>query len=171
MGVGWVVRFAGVLVGFSVAAACMAQATPKGEVEVEPQALRTPQLEALRLRSQQAARSRMTAAASVPVDFAQARPMGADPALFTAYEQALQQQIRARWSAPTLPRDGSCRLYIRQIPGGEVIATEVRPPCAFDDVARRSLEAAVLKAQPLAYEGFEAVFSRAILLTFRAGGH
>jgi len=159
-----VVRFAGALVGLSAAAACMAQATPKGGAEV-----RTPQLEALRLRSQQAARSRMTAPASVPVDFDQARPMGADPALFEAYEQALQQQIRARWSAPTLPRDASCRLYIRQIPGGEVIAAEVRPPCAFDDLAKRSLEAAVLKAQPLAYEGFEAVFSRVILLTFQAG--
>ncbi|WP_051547411.1 hypothetical protein [Lysobacter capsici] len=169
MGVGWVVRFAGVLVGFSVAAACMAQAAVKGEADPEPQALRTPQLEAYRASRQQAARASMTAHLAPTLDFDQARSAGPDPALFAAYEQALQRQIRAHWSAPTLPREAFCRLYIRQLPGGQVIATEVRPPCAFDAAAKRSLESAVLKAQPLAYEGFEALFSRSIVLTIRAG--
>lgn len=171
MGVSFAVRLASALAGLSVATACLAQATAKAETETEPQAVRTAQLQALRSRSPHAAQAGMTAAPSAPMDFDQAPPMGADPALFKAYEKALQQQIRAHWSGPTLPQDASCRVFIRQLPGGLVVTVEVRPPYSFDAAAKRSLESVVLKAQPLAYDGFEAVFSRYILLTIRAGEH
>lgn len=67
---------------------------------------------------------------------------------------------------PNLP----CRIAITQLPGGEVISAEVEPGCPYDDLAKRSVEAAVLKAQPLPYAGFEPVFSRKLVFTFRPSG-
>jgi colicin import membrane protein len=49
-----------------------------------------------------------------------------------------------------------------------VIDAEVAPSCPYDELGRRSVEAAVLKAQPLPYAGFEAVFSRTLNLNFEA---
>jgi len=84
----------------------------------------------------------------------------------------LQDAIQRNWTRPdSVPPGQRCKLVIRQLPGGEVIDVQVAASCPYDDLGKRQVEAAVLKAQPLAYEGFEAVFSRAILLTFRAGGH
>ena len=57
---------------------------------------------------------------------------------------------------------------IRQIPGGTVIDAQVDPSCPYDEAGRRSVEAAVLKAQPLPYQGFESVFNRTLILNFRA---
>ena len=53
------------------------------------------------------------------------------------------------------------------MPGGEVIDVEVSPACPYDEQGRRSVEAAVLKAQPLPYAGFESVFSRDLSIRFR----
>ncbi|MEO6364766.1 MAG: protein TolA, partial [Luteimonas sp.] len=36
----------------------------------------------------------------------------------------------------------------------------------YDAIGRRSVEAAVLKAQPLPYAGFEEVFNRTLILSF-----
>ena len=44
----------------------------------------------------------------------------------------------------------------------------VDPSCPYDEAGRRSVEAAVLKAQPLPYQGFESVFNRTLILNFRA---
>ena len=63
-----------------------------------------------------------------------------------------------------------CSLRIVQIPGGEVIQVSVTSPCNVDDLTRRSIEAAVLKAQPLPYRGYESVFQRDILFKFRYDG-
>ncbi len=60
---------------------------------------------------------------------------------------------------------------IRQIPGGEVIDAQVDPSCPYDEQGRRSVEAAVLKAQPLPYRGFESVFTRTLTINFRAEDH
>ena len=57
-----------------------------------------------------------------------------------------------------------------QIPGGDVIQASVSTPCNADDLTRRSIEAAVLKAQPLPYSGYESVFRREIRFTFRYDG-
>ena len=67
-----------------------------------------------------------------------------------------------------MPLGGICRLIIRQLPGGEVIDVEVSSPCAYDEQGRASIEKAVLKAQPLPYQGFEAVFQRNLTLNFIA---
>jgi len=44
---------------------------------------------------------------------------------------------------------------------------QVSGGCPYDALGKRSLEAAVLKASPLPYAGFEDVFSRDVILTFR----
>ena len=94
---------------------------------------------------------------------------GVDAGLAARYAAALQAAIVAKWTRPdSIPAGAVCRLNIRQLPGGEVMNVEVSSPCAYDEQGRRSIEAAVLKAQPLPYQGFEAVFNRNLTLNFRA---
>lgn len=94
---------------------------------------------------------------------------GDDAGLKARYAAALRAAIAAKWTRPdTVPQDAICRLIIRQLPGGEVMNVEVSSPCAYDEQGRRSIEAAVLKAQPLPYQGFEPVFQRTLILNFRA---
>lgn len=94
---------------------------------------------------------------------------GADTDLLARYSAALQQAIQRNWTRPdSVPLGQKCRIVIRQIPGGEVIDAKVDPSCPYDELGRRSVEAAVLKAQPLPYAGFEAVFQRTLILNFEA---
>lgn len=94
---------------------------------------------------------------------------GVDTGLQARYAAALQEAILAKWTRPeTVPLGAKCRITIRQLPGGEVMSAEVSPTCGYDEQGRRSIEAAVLKAQPLPYAGFEAVFQRTLLLNFEA---
>ena len=67
-----------------------------------------------------------------------------------------------------MPLGATCTLVIRQIPGGEVVDVQIGSPCAYDEAGRRSVEAAVWKAQPLPYAGFEPVFARTLTLKFTA---
>ncbi len=101
---------------------------------------------------------------------AQASGTGAaDDGLLGRYAAALQEAIRAKWVRPdNIPSGAGCRLVIRQLPGGEVVDAQVTSPCVYDEAGRRSIEAAVLKAQPLPYAGFEKVFKRELTLNFRA---
>lgn len=93
---------------------------------------------------------------------------GSAPNLGELYSQALIEKIRSNWTRPdNISPDQICKIVIRQIPGGEVIDTQVDPSCPYDEVGRRSVEAAVMKAQPLPYQGFESVFNRTLILRFR----
>jgi colicin import membrane protein len=91
---------------------------------------------------------------------------GTDDSLRGRYMLAIQQAVTRAWLRPEHVTAVQCRLRIIQIPGGEVISVNVLSPCAADELTRRSMEAAVLKAQPLPYSGFETVFSREATLTF-----
>jgi colicin import membrane protein len=118
------------------------------------------------------ARSRNAAQAAAQSDSAASPPPGnegVDPSLLGKYQAALQEAILRNWTRPdTVPLGQRCRITIRQLPGGEVIDAEVALSCPYDELGRRSVEAAVLKAQPLPYAGFEAVFSRTLNLNFEA---
>ena len=59
-------------------------------------------------------------------------------------------------------------IFITQLPGGKVIKVDIAPSCPYDALGERSVEAAVLKAQPLPYAGFESVFRRELKLNFQA---
>lgn len=94
---------------------------------------------------------------------------GIDSGLLARYQAALQEAILRNWTRPdNVPIGQRCRITIRQLPGGEVLDAKVDPSCPYDDLGRRSVEAAVLKAQPLPYAGFESVFSRTLFLNFEA---
>lgn len=112
------------------------------------------------------------AQASEPSDSAASPPPGnngADPDLLARYIAAINAAIVQNWTRPeTVPLGQRCTIVIRQIPGGNVIAANVDPSCPYDELGRRSIEAAVLKAQPLPYQGFETVFSRTLILRFQA---
>ena len=82
---------------------------------------------------------------------------------------AVQAAILRQWIRPESVRIGQeCQVLIKQIPGGEVIDVQVSPTCPYDELGRRSVEAAVLKASPLPYAGFEDVWQRNIAFKFRA---
>lgn len=84
------------------------------------------------------------------------------------YSVALKDAITRQWTRPeTIPLGVPCQVRIRQIPGGEVVDVQVSGGCPYDQLGKRSLEAAVLKASPLPYAGFEDAFNRDVILTFR----
>lgn len=96
------------------------------------------------------------------------RPDG-DSGLSAKYAAAIQEAIRRNWTRPDNVALGErCRLYITQIVGGEVISVEFDPSCPYDAQGRRSVEAAVRRAEPLPYAGFESVFNRRLNLNFTA---
>ncbi len=100
----------------------------------------------------------------------QAGTGGTDDSLAARYAAAIQNKVQGHWQRPEHVRTVRCQIRIVQIPGGEVISAEVvGNNCNADELTRRSIEAAVLRAQPLPYEGFESVFRRSVLFTFRFG--
>lgn len=116
-------------------------------------------------RAQQAA-AQAAAAAPSP---APPGNSGTDTGLNARYAAALQEAILRNWTRPdNVPIGQRCRITIRQLPGGEVSSVEVSPSCPYDELGRRSVEAAVLRAQPLPYAGFESVFARQLNLNFEA---
>ena len=85
------------------------------------------------------------------------------------YQVALMNAILRQWTRPESVQLGQvCQVLIRQIPGGEVVSVEISQSCPYDEQGRRSVEAAILKASPLPYAGYEAVFVRNPVLKFRA---
>jgi colicin import membrane protein len=96
---------------------------------------------------------------------------GTDESLLGRYQIALQSVVLSNWLRPDSAQPGlQCTLNITQIPGGEVIEVHVVAPCNADDITRRSIEAAVLRAQPLPYQGYEKVFQRNINFNFHFDG-
>jgi len=94
---------------------------------------------------------------------------GTSDDLRAKYAAAIQQKVLAAWTRPdNVPFGQRCKIVIVQLPGGNVNSAKVSPDCPFDEAGRRSIEAAVLNAQPLPYRGFEEVFSRQLNFTFTA---
>lgn len=106
-----------------------------------------------------------------PQPAVQAGSEGEDDSLRARYAFELQQAVTSNWLRPDTAMPGlHCTVRIVQIPGGEVLSASVVAPCNGDELTRRSLEAAVLRAQPLPYRGFEPVFQREISFNFRYDG-
>ena len=94
---------------------------------------------------------------------------GVDTGLRARYAAAIQEAVLRNWTRPeNVPLGQRCRIYITQLPGGDVMSAKVDPSCPYDELGRRSVEAAVLKAKPLPYAGFESVFQRNLILNFEA---
>ncbi len=82
--------------------------------------------------------------------------------------QAIVDSIRQNWSRPDDVPPGMCPIRIQMERGGRVTAVDVLPGCPYDELTQRSVEAAVRKAEPLPYAGFERVFQPELKLGFRA---
>ena len=94
---------------------------------------------------------------------------GQDDDLRAQYLSAISNAVRMNWTRPDdVPAGAVCPIRIEQARGGRVERVEVMPNCPYDELTRRSVEAAVLKAQPLPYAGFERVFIDSLILRFRA---
>lgn len=118
------------------------------------------------------AQSRNPAQAAAQADSEASPPAGnngPDADLAARYAAALQEAILRNWTRPdSVPVGQRCKLVIRQLPGGEVMDVQVSASCPYDELGKRSVEAAVLKAAPLPYAGFESVFSRTLTVNFEA---
>ena len=126
-------------------------------------------LEEQKLRQLADARARQAATSAAAPAAAPAGNGGVDPNLTGKYAAAIQQAVLDQWIRPeSVPLGQRCSIAIRQLPGGQVMAVEVSPSCPYDAAGTRSIEAAVLRAQPLPYRGFEAVFQRNLTLNFTA---
>src|SRR5690606_38995991 len=131
------------------------------------QAARQADLAEQKLRQLQQAQQRQ----SSPAPASQGSPGqgGTSDDLTAKYAAAIQQAVTNQWIRPdTVPLGQKCTLLIRQLPGGEVMDAKVQPGCPFDEAGKRSLEAAVLRAQPLPYRGLESVFNRNLVFHFQA---
>ncbi|MHC1478932.1 cell envelope integrity TolA family protein [Frateuria aurantia] len=92
---------------------------------------------------------------------------GADNTLRAQYIAAIQNAVTQNWLRPDNMPDQPCVVHIVQLPGGQVMSAQADASCPYDEAGRRSVENAVLRAQPLPYQGFESVFNRQINISFR----
>lgn len=125
-----------------------------------------------KLRQLEAARAQTQAGTTAASGAATAGAGGTSSDLSAKYVAAIQQAVLNQWVRPdSVPLGQKCSIHIRQVPGGSVIEAQVSPNCPFDEAGRRSIEAAVLRAQPLPYRGFESVFARDLNFNFTAQDH
>ncbi len=113
-------------------------------------------------------KSRSTHANLPKAEKARSGTNGPDQGLQAQWLAAIQSAVTQAWLRPdNIPTGVVCKIDITQIPGGQVIDAHVESSCPYDQVARRSVENAVMRAQPLPYHGFEKVFQRQITLNFK----
>lgn len=125
-----------------------------------------------------AARSRRAAVLALamaigcgPVARAEVDPRVAEAEVLGAYMSALHHALARAWMRPDSTQPGMrCAVLIEQDPRGNVLGSRIVEPCNADDSTRRSIEAAVLRAQPLPHRDFEAVWQREITFLFRFDG-
>jgi colicin import membrane protein len=86
--------------------------------------------------------------------------------LLSQYMAAIQNAVTQNWLRPDNMPNQPCVVHIVQIPGGQVMSAKASPSCPYDAAGKKSVEDAVLRAQPLPYQGFESVFQREIDFTF-----
>lgn len=89
--------------------------------------------------------------------------------LQSAYAQAVQRAVMAHWLRPeSAQHDLHCVIEIRQDLAGNVDELKIADRCNADEATRRSIVAAVRRAQPLPHEGFETVLTQNVRFVFRS---
>ncbi|MDR9390223.1 MAG: cell envelope integrity protein TolA [Wenzhouxiangella sp.] len=87
------------------------------------------------------------------------------------YILTIQELIRRNWTRPPTTNPGmTCTVRVFQIPGGDIISSELVSPCNADQATRRSIETAINRVNALPYRGYESVFEREIEFGFRYDG-
>ena len=133
------------------------------------QADREAKLAEQKLRQLADVRAKQASATAASTPQAAPGQNGTNTDLSAKYAAAIQQAVLSQWVRPdSVPLGQKCKISIKQIPGGTVMEARVSPDCPYDEAGRRSIEAAVLRAQPLPYRGFESVFARELTFNFTA---
>ncbi len=82
------------------------------------------------------------------------------------YQNMIVQKVRRNWARPgTASDDLACIVAVQQVPGGVVVSARVIE-CNGDEIVRRSVENAVLKASPLPQPANPLLFLRRFQITF-----
>jgi colicin import membrane protein len=81
------------------------------------------------------------------------------------YSSAIAQKVERNWIRPSGVEGTSCKVRVKQIPGGDVVAVDASA-CTGDPSYRKSVEAAVFRAAPLPQPPDPAVFDREINFYF-----
>lgn len=88
--------------------------------------------------------------------------------LMTQYQLAVIAAVERQWNKPASATKGLvCHVKVRQIPGGGVIDASIGSPCNANSIVKKSIIAAIKKADPLPYKGFENVFDRNATFIFQ----
>ena len=83
------------------------------------------------------------------------------------YVATIAAIVTQNWLRPPTAQAGlNCTVQVVQIPGGEVISSNIVGRCNGDEATRRSIIAAVERTGILPYRGFEDVFDREINFNF-----
>ena len=83
------------------------------------------------------------------------------------YVATIAAVVTQNWLRPPTAKAGlNCTVHVVQIPGGEVISSNIVGRCNGDEATRRSIIAAVERTGILPYRGFEDVFDREINFNF-----
>jgi colicin import membrane protein len=79
-------------------------------------------------------------------------------ALWPGDESALLEAKLRAWLVPSDMMEGQpCSTTVQQLPHGEVVEWQLDAPCPFDEIIKRSIEDATLRAHPLPKVEFDAV--------------
>ncbi len=89
--------------------------------------------------------------------------------LLSLWINAVQTAVYQQWSQPASTKQYmQCSVKVRQIPGGAVVNVTIASPCNASEIVKKSIVDAIMKAEPLPYKGFEKVFDRNAIFTFKA---
>ena len=88
--------------------------------------------------------------------------------LMSRYQQAVVSAVQRQWNKPvSANKNLLCHVKVRQIPGGGVIDATIASPCNANAIVKKSILAAIQKADPLPFKGFEKVFDRTATFIFQ----
>ncbi len=143
------------------------------EAEAERERIRV-ELEAQRLRDIEQQRQDNRLEEERLIREAQQSLLDAEDAQFAAqnsteaqvYQNMITQRVRRLWARPGTARDDlQCIVAVEQIPGGTVVSARVIE-CNGDDIVRRSVVAAVMRASPLPQPSNPLLFLKTFHITF-----
>ena len=87
--------------------------------------------------------------------------------MLAQYKAIIQQRVQRNWIRPPEAQPGlECEVFVSQIPGGEVVGVRFGR-CNGDEVVRRSIESAVLRASPLPPPPDPTLFERNLVFVFK----
>jgi len=95
------------------------------------------------------------------------RRVAVESGLLAQYVALITNRVERNWVKPASVKPGlSCEVYVKQIPGGEVVDVRIGE-CNGDAAVIRSIEAAVYRSSPLPTPGDPSLFERNLRFAFK----